>query len=228
MKTTKANINAQEKILVAARELFTKQGYAAVKTRDIAAAAGINIALLNYYFRSKEQLFEQVMQENFGAFVKGVTEVINNPDNSLEEKIDLLVVTYMDMLEKNPNMPLFVLNHVSQNKSKIDIKEKMMSSVMMKQFHAGVGAGHYSHIHPSQFMLNLLGLVVFPFMARPMLLSGPESGDPNFLIQIMKQRRAYLPHWIKALIKVPLPDIPNQTNFNQEGLNTLRNSPTNS
>ena len=220
MKTTKANINAQEKILVAARELFTKQGYAAVKTRDIAAAAGINIALLNYYFRSKEQLFEQVMQENFGAFVKGVTEVINNPDNSLEEKIDLLVVTYMDMLEKNPNMPLFVLNHVSQNKTKIDIKEKMMSSVMMKQFHAGVSAGHYAHIHPSHFMLNLLGLIVFPFMARPMLLSGPESGDPNFLIQIMKQRRAYLPHWIKALIKVPLPDIPNQTNFNPEDLNT--------
>lgn len=61
----KIDQTTEEKIKIAARKLFTRKGFAAVKTRDIAEEAGINLALLNYYFRSKEKLFKLIMEESF-------------------------------------------------------------------------------------------------------------------------------------------------------------------
>ena len=59
---TEKEISTEEKILEAASKVFTEKGFAGTRTRDIAEHAGINLALLNYYFRSKEKLFEQVMK----------------------------------------------------------------------------------------------------------------------------------------------------------------------
>src|SRR5271154_299968 len=87
----KPDLTAEEKIKEAARNVFTRKGFAATRTRDIAEEAGINLALLNYYFRSKEKLFEIVMLENFGQFLNGVQTLLNQKESSLEEKIDAIV-----------------------------------------------------------------------------------------------------------------------------------------
>src|ERR1700748_2737311 len=71
-KTTTEEISTEEKIKAAAKKLFTQKGFAATRTRDIAEEAGINLALLNYYFRSKEKLFELIMMENFRQFLQGI------------------------------------------------------------------------------------------------------------------------------------------------------------
>ncbi|HLZ87627.1 MAG TPA: TetR family transcriptional regulator, partial [Puia sp.] len=65
--------STEEKIMEAARKLFTQRGFAATRTRDIAEEAGINLALLNYYFRSKQKLFDIVMMENFRRFLGGMS-----------------------------------------------------------------------------------------------------------------------------------------------------------
>ena len=199
--------SAQDRILAAARLLFTKQGYDAVKTRDIAAAAGENLALVNYYFRSKELLFERIMHENFDSFLHGITEVINNKETTLEEKIDSLVETYMNMLEKNPDMPLFVINNISHDQRRIKLKETMYSSVMIQQLNEGIKKKLYSPIQPIQFILNVLGLTVFPFIARPMLMTGLPSEEEANIAQAMAQRRHLVAHWIKSMLKTPFPPI---------------------
>src|ERR1700740_1080562 len=107
----KEEISAEEKIKAAARKLFTEKGFDAVKTRDIAAEAGINLALLNYYFRSKEKLFDKIMQENMKSFMQGLEGILNDEHTGLEEKITLLVEYYLDMLIRNPDIPLFILSH---------------------------------------------------------------------------------------------------------------------
>jgi len=85
-KTKKSEESAEQKIIEAARKLFTEKSFDAVKTRDIANEAGINLALLNYYFRSKEKLFEIVMQENMQKFFQSIVGIINDEETTIREK----------------------------------------------------------------------------------------------------------------------------------------------
>jgi AcrR family transcriptional regulator len=90
MKAEKSKLagdsSTEEKIKKAAQIVFHKKGFAAARTRDIAEEAGINLALLNYYFRSKEKLFNIVMIETFRSFFESVSRIINNPDTTFEKK----------------------------------------------------------------------------------------------------------------------------------------------
>src|SRR6516162_7868399 len=101
------DISTEEKIKEAARKLFTQKGYAMVRTRDIAAEAGINLALLNYYFRSKEKLFDIIMMENFRQFIQGISVNIYDEKTSIEEKIEKVTAAYIDLLTNHPDLPLF-------------------------------------------------------------------------------------------------------------------------
>src|SRR5579859_5707706 len=88
--------STEEKIMEAARKLFTQRGYAATRTRDIAEEAGINLALLNYYFRSKEKLFDIIMLESLHDFRQHIIVALNDEKTSLENKIETLVSNYID------------------------------------------------------------------------------------------------------------------------------------
>src|SRR5579862_6316911 len=104
------DVSTEEKIKQAARKLFTEKGFDAVKTRDIAKEAGINLALLNYYFRSKEKLFDLVMIENFEQFIRQLIPVLGDERMSLDERLTLVVERYINMLMANPDLPFFILN----------------------------------------------------------------------------------------------------------------------
>ena len=90
-KATAQDPSTEEKIKSAAKKLFTKNGYAAIRTRDIAEESGINLALLNYYFRSKKKLFELVMKENIHLFLGAMIENINNTPQTFDEQLDFIV-----------------------------------------------------------------------------------------------------------------------------------------
>jgi AcrR family transcriptional regulator len=106
------DVSTEEKIKQAARKLFTEQGFDAVKTRDIAEEAGINQALLNYYFRSKQKLFDIIMVENFQKFVEQLIPIMGNEEMSLEEILTQVTGSYIDMLKQNPDLPFFILNEM--------------------------------------------------------------------------------------------------------------------
>src|SRR5579859_5482121 len=89
--------STEEKIKEAARKLFTQKGFAATRTRDIAEEAGINLALLNYYFRSKQKLFDLIMMENFQEFIKGITVNLVDDTMTFDQRIEKIVVAYIDM-----------------------------------------------------------------------------------------------------------------------------------
>src|SRR5215203_1539650 len=92
-----ADLSTEEKIKDAARKVFTQKGYSATRTRDIAEEAGINLALLNYYFRSKEKLFEQVMMERMQQLFGTLLPYIIDAQTSLDDKLDLIVTHYIDL-----------------------------------------------------------------------------------------------------------------------------------
>ena len=125
--------SAEEKIKQAARKLFTINGFAAVTTRDIAKEAGINQALLHYYFRSKDKLFEIIMLENLSHFIAGVAAVLNDERTSLEQKFESIIATYIDKLSQEPELILFVMNQIKANPDVL-IKKLGVETLILKSY----------------------------------------------------------------------------------------------
>ena len=112
--------STEEKIKEAARKVFTQKGYAATRTRDIAEASGVNLALLNYYFKSKENLFDIIMLENIREFSHSVLAILNNKETSFYQKIELLAAHYIDKLIQNPEIPIFLLAELKEVVSQVE------------------------------------------------------------------------------------------------------------
>ena len=202
MKKTK-DISTEERIKVAARKVFHQKGFAGTRTRDIAEEAGINHAMLNYYFRSKEKLFEMVMMETMAQFFKGVNLMLNDESTSLDEKIDLIVSNYVDLLLKEPELPTFILNEVRPNPQAFveqnPIKEALTHSVLTRQYAEAVARGEITEPNLMQAILNVIGLVIFPFIAKPILTSIINIPEEQYKA-LMLQRKTLIPQWIKAML----------------------------
>lgn len=192
---------AEQKIIEAARRLFTQKGYDAVKTRDIAREAGINLALLNYYFRSKEKLFELVMRGNMQEFFTSILLLINDRETSLEKKIELLVNKYIDVLSRNPALPLFVMTHMRNNPQRLGFRAKFRDSYLMKQVQEAVKQKKIAPITPANLIMNIVGLTIFPYIGKPMLLHVNGMDERQF-DELMQERRKLVPKWIDAMLKV--------------------------
>ena len=202
MKKTE-DISTEERIKAAARKVFHQKGFAGTRTRDIAEEAGINHAMLNYYFRSKEKLFEMVMMETMAQFFKGVNLMLNDENTSLEEKIDLIVSNYVDLLLKEPELPTFILNEVRPNPQAFveqnPIKEALTHSVLTRQYAEAVARGEITEPNLMQAILNVIGLVIFPFIAKPILTSIINIPEEQYKA-LMLQRKTLIPQWIKAML----------------------------
>lgn len=202
--------STEERIKEAARKLFTQKGFAATRTRDIAEEAGLNLALLNYYFRSKQKLFDLIMGENFRQFIQGISVNFLDDQLTIDQRVDRLVTAYIDFLTKFPDLPLFILNEIKGNPSKLaaKIREEIAParSHVFQQLHAAYQAGRIN-LDPFHFITNLIGLTVFPFAARPLLQRVNNVSDDQFMAY-MQQRKKLVPIWIKMMLTAPA--IPNQ------------------
>jgi AcrR family transcriptional regulator len=200
-KTKEAS--TEEKIKEAARKLFTQKGFAATRTRDIAEEAGINLALLNYYFRSKQKLFDLIMMENFRQFIGGMSANFQDESLTMEERIGKVVNAYIDFLTDFPDLPLFILNEIRGNPSKIaaKISEEVgpARSQFFKQLLDAKKEGKTT-LDPFHFVANLVGLTVFPFVARPLLQRVTNVTDDQFRAH-MEERRKLVPIWIGLIMK---------------------------
>jgi AcrR family transcriptional regulator len=193
------SLSTEEKFKEAARVVFTKKGYAATKTRDIAEEAGLNLALLNYYFRSKEKLFEIVMIEKVKQLFSFIAPALNNPATSLNEKIDLIAVSYIDMLLKNPDLPLFVLSEIRNNPERFGKMVQSNGSILNSYFMQQL-AERSKNINPVQFFLNFLGMMVFPFIAKPVFLTAGPVNEEAY-IQMLEERKILVPKWMKMMLE---------------------------
>lgn len=187
--------STEEKIKEAARKVFIKKGYAATRTRDIAEEAGINLALLNYYFRSKEKLFQEVMSEKFQQLFSAILPVINNEDLSLEEKVEVLAENYINLLLENQDLPLFVLSEIRVNPERfreaVQVQKILRDSSLIRQLHE-----KRPDINPLQFIMSLLGMAIFPFVAKPILF----ANDAGFN-EMMQERKRLVSQWIKVILE---------------------------
>lgn len=193
-----SDLSTEEKIMQAARKVFTNKGYAATRTRDIAEESGINLALLNYYFRSKEKLFELVMIEKMKNFFGFLQPILYDETTSLEVKLETISGNYLELLMGNADLPFFILGEAKNNPGVIlklmKKKDLIKNSVFIKQVKE-----KKPKQDPYQFLLSFLGMCIFPFIMKPVFQKLTETSDKEFE-QMMTERKKLIPAWSKAII----------------------------
>jgi AcrR family transcriptional regulator len=197
--------STEDKIRRAAIKVFQTKGYAATRTRDIAAQAGINLALLNYYFRSKEKLFESVMLESMGGFMQVMTAVINEENTTLEQKIDAIVSAYHDLLFERPELPIFILSELRNGNNGVvlkttGLKKIYQQSYFAKQYQEAVEKGKIANKPLIWLVMNMMSMTVFPFMAAPMLQMVGDM-DQRQYEKMLKIRKDSIVKWVMKTLK---------------------------
>jgi AcrR family transcriptional regulator len=194
-----ADSSTEEKIKAAARTVFMKKGFAATRTRDIAEEAGINLALLNYYFRSKEKLFELVMFEKFQKFFGIIINVAHDSSLSLDKKVELFINNYINLLMDNPDLPIFILSEIRDKPERFvsttQLKALLSESSLVKQLRE-----KRDDINPLQLIISLLGLTVVPFLMRPLLQASGALDEKTFK-KFIEERRVWIKKWFNAFLK---------------------------
>ncbi|NLO70381.1 MAG: TetR/AcrR family transcriptional regulator [Porphyromonadaceae bacterium] len=99
--------STEEKIKIAAEKLFMEQGFSSTRTRDIADAADINLALLNYYYRSKKNLFDTIMMEKLDMFFDTMLDVISENQDDYFNLLNGLMNKTSDLMTAQPKLSYF-------------------------------------------------------------------------------------------------------------------------
>ncbi len=195
--------STQDRILEAARKVFVEKGMAGARMQDIANEAGINKALLHYYFTSKDMLFEQIFSNTSKTFIPHVNELLQS-DIPLFEKIEHICADYISMVMRNPFMPLFLINEVNKQSSdflkRMWGKQKPDLSKFIEQVQQEVKKGTIKSIHPAHLYMNIMSMCVFPFLGKPMMQFMTKLTDKEFN-QLMEERKKLVSQLIIDSIK---------------------------
>lgn len=170
---TEKDKQTEEKIFDAATEVFVSKGMDGARMQDIADHAGINKALLHYYFRTKDHLFNAVFEKIAGYMFKKFAPVFDQ-NLSLEEKIRFFFREHISFLQDNPRLPGFIINEINRNPSRI---KKLIENIEFEGIWSLLYAQHRNELEKynitketlPQIMVSMAALSVFPFAARGIL-----------------------------------------------------------
>ena len=198
--------DTEQRILAAAKSVFVRRGTAGARMQEIAEEAGVNQALLHYYFRSKDGLAAAVFREAAGRLLPTVFRLLAS-DLSLEQKVEQFVHLYIDTVRQSPFMPGYIISELHHHPERLTalmseaagfapaIMARGFLDRLDRQIKERVAAGTMRSIAPEQFLVNLLGLAVFPFITRPLLQHVIGMDDAAFE-RFLDERRRELPTFI--------------------------------
>ena len=194
----------QGKIAESARKLFVKKGLKRTTVRDIAAESGVNVAMVNYYFRSKEKLFDTIFEEAFTILFEKIFHLVDS-DLPFFELIREWIYSYYDMLFEYPDLPIFVLTELAVNPQKLSkkFKEKNPNKLYMKLFRRIKEEETKGTIRPvpiPDFLLNVISLSVFPFAVSPIANEFLNMSEDNYM-KLMDKHRDYVVDFVISAIK---------------------------
>ena len=194
----------EHRILEVARQAFFTKGYSGARMQDIADAAGINKALLHYYFRSKEKLFMMIFADAASTFIPQMHQILGSND-SLFKKIEVFVAEYLAVLSKNPVIPMFVLNELHKRpgsflKQFYEGKKAPPVKKFYQQVTEEVRNGTLRPIEPVQLMIHLISLCIFPFVAKPLFQVVASLTDTQYK-KMIEQRKTEVAAFIINSIK---------------------------
>ncbi|MEM1134659.1 MAG: TetR/AcrR family transcriptional regulator, partial [Bacteroidota bacterium] len=190
----------------AAKKIFTQKGFAGARMQEIADEAKINKSMLHYYFRSKELLFEKILDNSIKLVIPKFLEAIGK-NGTIIEKLEELVHTYIDTILENPHMPMFILYELSQNR--LDFISKMKAQLDMHnifsefllQITEEQKQGIIKQIPAKHLIINVMSLIIFPFIAKPIFIFSLEL-PPSDYNQMLVERKEIIMKFLKDALLV--------------------------
>lgn len=184
--------STEQRIFDAAREVFVQKGLDAAKMQEIADRAGINKALLHYYYRSKDKLYEMVVRSVMNRAIPVIRDMMES-DAPLEEKIRQFISFYIDLISTNTFIPVFIINEINKRPDhffeEILPKDLPKPAVFFDQVEAAISQGIFRPVKPQHLLINIISLCIFPFVARPMIraIMGMNKQELDIFIQERKE-----------------------------------------
>ncbi len=194
--------SAERKILEAAKRVFQHKGMFGARMQEIADEAGINKAMLHYYFRSKDKLFDAVFQDAAKNFFSKIRELIS-VDKPLFEKIEYFVENYLELLLQNAFIPAFIITEVHQNPDRI--KNMFLQSgvnpelIFSNDIKSAISLGIIHPIDPKQLIINIVGLCVFPVAAKPIITNMLKLREDEYQLFIEVRKKEVAKFVINAI-----------------------------
>ena len=198
--------STEENILVAAREVFMKKGFSAARMCDIAHEANINPALLHYYFRKKDKLFDMIFVRESNQFHANILSILQS-DLPFFEKLKQVIEADIRKITAAPYIPMFILNEMHSNAERIKQyndsipKQKEVFKIFIGLVEKEQMEGRIRQVCPRQLLISLFGMTMFPFLAQPMIQASLDLEQVNF-DQIIGERTQFLYDFIKGSLEV--------------------------
>jgi len=178
----KENKNTEEIILEAAEAEFLEKGFDQARTVSIAQRAGVTHAMLHYYFRTKEQLFDKILDRKIGLIEEIITSLFSAPDLPLKERLTRVISAHFDLLVANPSLPRFLLGEMTR------VAPLMKERVLAKMLPALSDLQKEINMDASQLLLDILSQNLFPFLVVPVLeLTGVGADWKREELEMLKQ-----------------------------------------
>jgi len=205
---TEHEMNTEQKILDAAKDVFQQKGLTGARMQEIADKAGINKALLHYYYRTKDKLFEKVFDIAFSIFVPKVKEMISG-DAPIFEKVEFFVENYINLLHKHPYIPGFVISELNRNpeilinifEKNVGLQKNDVIQKLDKQIIDEVEKGIIKPISAQNLITNIVSLCIFPIVAKPVLKGVLFNNDDKEYKTFLNQRKEFVKEYLINSIK---------------------------
>ena len=204
MKKTKDE-NTEEQILDAAKKVFQAKGMDGARMQEIADNAGINKAMLHYYYRNKQLLFEAVFKNAFSLLAPQLNTILND-DTSIEDKIIHFTENYISFIIKHPYLPNFIIQELNRNPDFILHLKKSKGFPNLEKFKKQVAfeveKGILKPISAEQLFIHILALNIFPFVAKPLIMAFINTDTKDYK-KLMEDRKTEVANFIINSIKQP-------------------------
>jgi TetR/AcrR family transcriptional regulator len=205
-----ADGDAEQRILDAAHKVFIRRGTAGARMQEIADEAGVNKALLHYYFRNKSRLADAIFQRVAGAVFGRIVLVVRG-QSALDDKVRNIIAIYLEQLSRSPYAPGYILAELNQDPERGRQLVQMISGLrdgvapavvieaLQAQIDVSIRAGTIRRISAQQFLTNLVSLCIFPFAAKPLLCAMLGMDDAGFVAFIEERKRTLPEFFLNAL-----------------------------
>ena len=195
--------NTEGLILDAAKNVFQSKGMDGARMQEIADKAGINKAMLHYYYRSKQLIFGAVFKNAFSLLAPQLNTILND-DSSLEDKIKNFTADYTNFMMKHPYLPNFIIQELNRNEGFILKLKDTTGFPTLDKFKAKVDEeiqkGIIKPIDANQLFVSIVGLNIFPFLGKPLIKAFTNLDDSNYN-EFVQQRKVAVANFIINSIK---------------------------
>lgn len=199
------DIPTKARILAAARQEFLREGFSGARMQHIANGAGINKALLHYYYQSKENLFALVLGDALAAFIPKVQAIFSGAEGVME-KIEMYLDAHLELLNEQPDLPLFVISESHRDPEAFFTRfygkseKESPFRFFLQQINNEMEQGRIRKMDPVHLWLNIMSMTVFPFAARPMMRRLTGTSEFQYK-ELLSERKKHILGFInQALI----------------------------